>query len=1150
MDTSLLRGFAVAARVSLLRGVGARLAVVLAAGSDARVVAPGAVAELERAVAAEGGGEVGRQAVGDRVAYVWFNRLIALRFMDASGMTPVGVVSPGAGGVQPEVLAQAKRGMFDSAVVSRAEITRVTRLLDHSRMSANPDADAYGVLLVAYCRFWNRSMPFLFEREADYTELLMPVDLLADESVRARAVQVMSPDVCADVEVIGWLYQFYISERKDEVFAGFKKNKKAGAAEIPAATQLFTPHWIVRYLVENSLGRLWLLNNPDSSLQERMEYYIAPVDEETDFLRVSSPEELKLIDPACGSGHMLTYAFDLLYAIYEEQGYPPSEIPGLILSKNLYGTEIDSRAGGLAAFALTMKARQRQRTFLATGVKPNICVLEPVRFTPEELRELNSPLGNFQDEESFWNLFQDADTFGALLQPDDALIEPLTAHLDANPAQDLLDSELHERARKVLAQAEYLSQRYHVVVANPPYMGSRNMNAPLAAWLKLRYSHESRDLFAAFLNRMITLLRYGGYMGCMAPNVLMYVSTYKHLRELLRSEHTLVNLLEPPPKALVGVGIEICLTVTQKRTPRPEQRIGLIDLPEGESEERTSAAEMVRAAAADPAHPFRIQLRPAAFEGAPGGAFLVRLKPEYLELFSRFPPLSDLAQTGVGVQTGNVQRFIRYWFEVGESRIGFDMANRREAAASQKRWFPHNKAGSSVKWFGNLNNVVNWMNDGEEIRQNKPHSNVSNVDLYFRASGTWSLIGGKDVAFRFVPPGYVFDIAAPSFFCADVASTRRIVGALNSTIAKVLLRQLAPTLNSTPGDVGKVPVPLDALDKSEYDALLNELFQASEDSIRKGELSRGFQRHPLVDGHPSQLRLLSVFRRMTGHALATELRIDELQWKIDEFVCRAYGFDGVPVSRPAERQKDLVSDDTHVHQFISYAVGCIFGRYSLDVPGLVLADQGDTLDTYLTKVSAPSFLPDRDNVIPIVDGGWFEDDIVARFRQFLRVSFGAEHFEENVRFIEDTLGKSLRKYFGEDFYADHVKRYSKRPIYWLFSSPTGSFSALIYLHRYAPSTVGTILTEYLQPYQAKLEAELAQQVYLSTSGTSAPESSAALKAADGIRKVLVELQDYARDVLYPLAVQQVKIDLDDGVKANYPKFGAALKKIPGLETTV
>lgn len=496
MDTGLLRGFAAGARGDLIKEVGARLDVVLAAGSVARAEAAGSVAALERAV-----GRDGREAVVDRVAYTWFNRIIALRFMDANGYTGVGVVSPEPGKTtgQPQVLSDAKGGDFDSDVVSARTQETVTALLNGTRPSSDPQGEAYGLLLEAYCRFWNKAMPFMFEREGDYTELLMPAALLAADSVRDRAVRTLTEDACGEVEVIGWLYQFYISERKDEVFAGFKKNKKAGAAEIPAATQLFTPHWIVRYLVENSLGRLWLLNHPDSQLAEQMDYYIPPVDEETDFLRVSSPEELKIIDPAAGSGHMLTYAFDLLYAIYEEQAYSPSEIPSKILEHNLYGAEIDPRAGALAAFALTMKAAKRRKLFLKNPVQPHICVLENVRFEQTDLDYLWSLTSGSvvrSDADRAWNAFEHADTFGSLIQPNEAIIPIL------KPVVEQLENTgnlLATPARRVLDQSGLLSDRYAVVVANPPYMGSKNMSPSLSAYLRSGYSGFHSDLFSAFI---------------------------------------------------------------------------------------------------------------------------------------------------------------------------------------------------------------------------------------------------------------------------------------------------------------------------------------------------------------------------------------------------------------------------------------------------------------------------------------------------------------------------------------------------------------------------------------------------------------------------------------------------------------------------
>ena len=416
MDTKPLERFATKARRELIAAVEAQAAVVLAADSVARSERAGTVKRLEAEIAAHG-----QKHVIDKVAYTWFNRLIALRYMDARGYTSAGVVSPAQGHAhgQPEILADAKRGhLADEVVINARTRQAVMGLLDGTRRSTDAEGEAYALLLTEYCRFWNKAMPFMFEREGDYTELLVPSDLLADGAILSRAREVLTEDVCKDVEVIGWLYQFYISERKDEVFAGFKKNKKAGADEIPAATQLFTPHWIVRYLVENSLGRLWMLNRPASRLVDQMDYYITPVDEEPAFLKINGPEELTVIDPACGSGHMLTYAFDLLYAIYEEEGHAPAEIPSLILAHNLHGTEIDPRAGALAAFALTMKARAKDRRFLRREVEPQICVIESISFGSDELDFLVTNTGDRQAQERFWNQFRDADTLGSLIHPD------------------------------------------------------------------------------------------------------------------------------------------------------------------------------------------------------------------------------------------------------------------------------------------------------------------------------------------------------------------------------------------------------------------------------------------------------------------------------------------------------------------------------------------------------------------------------------------------------------------------------------------------------------------------------------------------------------------------------------------------------------
>jgi len=472
METAKLKKFAQFARRNLLEQVSAKLKLVLAENSAARRERAEAIKKLEEAIKGHG-----KEQVLERVAYIWFNRFCALRFMDVNRYTRIGVVSPAEGQFQPEILAEAKMGHIDDEVVPEKTRQKIFALLDGKAPSSDPQGEAYRLLLVAACNFWNKAMPFLFQRIDDYTELLMPDDLLSGNSILAYTREAMTPDACEDVEVIGWLYQFYISEKKDEVFDGLKKNKKITPDNIPAATQLFTPHWIVRYLVENSLGRLWLLNRPGSKLVEQMDYYIRPEQPETDFLKISKPEEIKICDPACGSGHMLTYAFDLLYAIYEEEGYEPAEIPEKILTNNLYGIEIDERAGELAAFALTMKARAKQRRFFNKGVKPNICVLENVKFDKGELKEYMDFVGRdlfTAPLQTTLRQFEEAENFGSLIRPDVTDLDDILKILESkNVSGQLFISVTHQKVLQALRQADYLSPKYHVVIANPPYMSAK-----------------------------------------------------------------------------------------------------------------------------------------------------------------------------------------------------------------------------------------------------------------------------------------------------------------------------------------------------------------------------------------------------------------------------------------------------------------------------------------------------------------------------------------------------------------------------------------------------------------------------------------------------------------------------------------------------
>jgi hypothetical protein len=1155
METAPLKNFATWARIALIREVTARIAAVLAPGSSERVEQLKAVDALEKAIKSAGGGVEGREAVADRAAYTWFNRIIALRFMDANGYTGIGVVSPQAGVEigQPEILAEAKRGVIDVEVVSDPTRKIVTALLDGTLASSDPQGEAYALLLADYCRHWNKSMPFMFEREGDFTELLIPANLLADDSVLNRSVKVLTEDVCQDVEVIGWLYQFYISERKQEVFDGFSARgaarKLAGPDEIPAATQLFTPHWIVRYLVENSLGRLWMLNRPASGLASQMDYYIAPVDEETDFLKITKPEELKVIDPACGSGHMLTYAFDLLYAIYEEEGYGPAEIPGLILTHNLYGTEIDPRAGALAAFALTMKARGKQRTFFNKQVEPRICVIEPISFSPDELEFLVTKGGDRFQERSFWTQFAAADAVGALVQADAALTARLAQHVDGlDDGGDLLRADTLDWASKVVEQASYLTQRYSVLVANPPYMGSGNMDDALAEFARTRYPAAKSDLMTLFVERAETLVVDGGIASLVTRDAWMFLSRFTEFRTgLLRRTaiHGLAHFGQGVFDGMSGAVVQvvgICFTPGAHKIARSRGTyVRLTDL--GSTSEKDAA---LRAAAKESKHPLRFSPEQHLFSDLPGAPIAYWASDALRSTFTTGRRVEDVAPVRQGFQTGDNDRFMRFWFEVARSRINFTARTTEEFHASGAKFAPYLKGGGFRKWYGNDDYVVAFAKGDYAVLATMGNK-LPSRGLYFKDSITWSALSSGAFGARYAGVGSTFSAKGACAFPQDEFSRDLVLAVFNSSVTRDLLEFMGATLDFNVGSLRQIPIPAHwgSNDLIELSHLVNELVAIHKTDWETDESSPGFSASELVTHGTEGEPLAALLHHLASEWESTTAKVRASQDRLDHLVARAYGLagvDGLPISLRNE-VANAAARGVHIRErvldLVSYGVGCMFGRYSLDEPGLILAGQSATLQDYLARVPSPTFRPDADNVIPIVDGDWFEDDVVERFRQFLRAAFGEEHFEENLRFITQSLEvKNLRDYFVKSFYKDHVQRYKKRPIYWLFSSPEGSFNALIYMHRYTTSTVSTVLNEYLREFQAKLKASLEHA-----------ERSNNAKEAYRLRKVLLELDEYEHDVLYPLALQNIAIDLDDGVKANYPKFGAALKKVSGLEAS-
>ncbi len=1160
MDTNALKKFAQAARNLLIDQVASKLDVVLAEGSAARREAPKAVKDLENAIA-----KADKRQVIEQVAYTWFNRFTALRFMDANGYTQVRTVSPADGATRPELLSEAMAGNLPDGAP-----TTIQSLLDGRTPSHDPQAEAYRLLLVHTCNQWHGPMPFLFEEIDDYTELLMPEDLLSQTSILAELRKVMTEDACQDVEIIGWLYQFYISEKKDQVFAGLKKNQKITAENIPAATQLFTPHWIVRYLVENSLGRLWLLNRPQSKLAERMDYYIAPEEPETDFLKIGKPEEIRVCDPACGSGHMLTYAFDLLYAIYEEEGYDATEIPALILTHNLTGVEIDDRAGALGAFALAMKAAARlgRRRFLRMEAKPDICVLQNVSFTETEMQDVAAVVGKdlFTDElRETCAQFEQAKNFGSLIVPklrDPA--ETLRVVEARDFGGDLLLKEVQERVLAVLRMAEALSPKYHVVVANPPYMGARNMNPQLKKWTDKNYPDSRTDLFALFMERSLAACAKNGYMAMINMQSWMFLSSFEKLRAALLSKGTILTMAHLGERAFDTIGGAVVSTTAFvcRNTSMKSYAGAFIRAISGRNESEKQEI-LLAAAGGSPDSLFRISQ--SELVGVPGTPIAYWLSESVREAFGNFDPLRSISVPRQGNTTTDNERFVRFWPEVSKPSLGTDFASAEDFNAERKKWAPYNKGGGSRRWYGQNDSVVNWEQNGREIKA-IPHSVIANEKSYFSPGLTWSTISTNDIGFRHFGHGFLFDNKGACIFVSD-AMQQYLASLLNTKVFVSILYQINPTVSLQPGDVAKFPViPMEAVDSSSARSNATGCINLAKSDWDAYETSWDFTTLPLLSPEHRGRTLEDSYATLRTHWQSMTDEMQRLEEENNRIFIDAYGLQDeltpevslneitltcnpayrYGVKGSEEDRETRLRADT-MAEFLSYAVGCMFGRYSLDAPCLILANQGERLEDYLARIPEPSFMPDEDNVIPVLDENWFPDDITERFRLFLRVTFGEAHFRENLKFIEDSLGKDIRKYFTKDFYADHVKRYKKRPIYWMVSSPKGTFNALIYMHRYQSDTVSVLLNDYLREFITKLEGERARLDKLSDDPTATQgQKTKALKDVAAVAKQIDELNEWERDVIFPLAQQKIEIDLDDGVKANYPKFGTALKKIAGL----
>ncbi len=1065
----------------------------------------------------------------DEAAYSWFNRLCALRLMEVQGFLPRRVLSGPEATGDPEILKEALRLATDGELPGIDPDT-----VDKLRYS--DDAALYRKLLVAQCNALKSDYPFLFETISEELALLLPLNLLSNASVVHKLVSQIPEADWQEVEIIGWLYQYYIADRKDKVIGA---KSKVATVDIPAATQLFTPAWIVQYMVQNSLGRLWLEHHPESKLREHMPYYLdSPPQSEAVQLKIETAqhergtlrlEEIKVIDPACGSGHILVYAFDLLFEMYREQGYRDRDIAPLILEHNLTGLDLDGRAVQLASFALLMKARQKLRRL--KGLQPHVLLVQSSKgIELDGATQLNViSEAEAKPWQELVDAFQDADALGSLITP--PALDYAALRTQLSQMKDSMVHGLAEQLAPILAQADALRTQYDVVVANPPYMGNKGLNNILKTFFKENYKDYKSDAFAVSVVRYIEFTKENGYLGLMTPFVWMFIKSYEKFRQYLYNNTSIDTLVKPSYTSFFESAIVPVVTFTLQKSVANKNGI-YFDLGYlGSAEEQPVK---LKNGISDGKCDYKHLASALDFAKIPGAPVAYWVSERVREIFEEGTPLSEVAEPKVGLQTGSNDRFLRLWYEVHQSQIGFKMESRVEAQVSQKKWFPYNKGGEYRKWYGNQEYIVNWFNDGFEIRnftdeKGKVKSRPQNTRSFFMRSASWSKISAGALSLRYYPKGFIFDVAGTSLFAEKGLSA--ILGMMNSRLSEPLIANLSPTMNYEVGQIANTSIlNSDNFTSSNFTDNLISLSKTDWDAF---ETSWDFEVHPMVryaQQAEADTTVQATFDQWQTEAEERFRELQRLEIENNRFWIEAYGLQeeldpDVPDEQVTVNRADLERD---VVSLLSYAVGCLMGRYSLDQKGLVHA--GQAFDPALHT----TFAADADAIVPVHDVGWFEDDLVLQLMAWFKTVFGDTHYAENLRFVAETLGtrkgetpeETLRRYFLSGFMKDHHKTYKKRPIYWFFTSgKQRAFNAYMYLHRYDKDTLARLRSDYLHPLQLKLQAEYER---LQSDGSNA-------RRVKQLQDQLKELQAYD-EVLKHKADQRIELDLDDGVAYNYTLF--------------
>lgn len=1113
--------------------------------------------------------EKGYEQVMEEVAYTWFNRFSALRFMEVNGYLParVRVFTDENNAFKPQILTEAIHMELDGLDMEKV----------YAYKEANDNDELYKYLLITQCNALNNVLPGMFQKIADYTELLFPDNLLREGSVVQQMIELIPEDDWKDaVQIIGWLYQYYNSEKKDDVFAALKKNVKITKENIPAATQLFTPDWIVRYMVENSLGRLWLEGHPDVKEQllpteeeqsayaagnrdpedTKWHYYLEEAEQEPEVqaqlaeirkeYATLTPDQLKVIDPCSGSGHILAYMFDVLIKIYESYGYTTREAVASIVENNLYGLDIDDRAAQLAYFAVMMKARQYDRRFFSRGIQPHVYAIAESNhvdsFALEYFCNGDAKLKKAMD--TIISELHDAKEYGSILAvtPQDwsALYDRFAEITeDINMSRETALREL----LPLVQVAEALAQKYDAVVTNPPYMGSSGMSAKLTDFVKKNYSDSKSDLFAVFIEKCGQMAKRNGYQAMITQHSWMFLSSFEKLRTKLLSVD-IVNMAHLGARAFEEIGGEVVQTTSfvfrkSHITDYKGEYCRLIEptTQQGKEDMFLSGEN-------------RYEADQSNFLKIPGSPVAYWVSEAVLECYKN-SSIYDYAKPCKGIDTGDNNIFLRLWHEIAENKL---FLPKGKPCCTDDflhlKWFPYNKGGNYRRWYGNNEYVLNWEGNGNKLRQFKG-SNLRNKDRYFEQGITWSTVTSGKSSFRFFTFGFLFDNGGSCLF-AD-KHLLYIQGLLNSCVSQELL-SIQPTLNNQPGTIGSIPLILSPGEPT-VDDFVNTNIALSKNDWDSFETSWDFVTHPFITYRSGagfadipmnkwQYRIADAYHTWESNATAQFDLLKKNEEELNRIFIDIYGLQDeltpeVEDKDVTVRKADLGRD---IRSFISYAVGCMFGRYSLDVDGLVYAG-GEWDDS---KYS--TFAADKDNIIPISDDEYFEDDIVGRFVKFVEVVYGKDTLDENLKFIADALGGKgqpkdvIRNYFLNDFYSDHCKIYQKRPIYWLFDSgKKNGFKALIYMHRYQPDTIARIRTDYVHEQQARYRTAIAD-LETRIANASTGERVKLNKQLKTLNDQATEIHEY-EEKIHHLADQMISIDLDDGVKVNYAKFQDVLAKI-------